>query len=240
MEGHFPPLKRRRHTIVKEASSAAMYLMGFGTPETSIHASSYLRMAPIVLHNANTGVVEVLLVSRKKHTEAEWEQTLGRSITLPGVCIQAKELIVDATQGIACAERLLGKIASTSTDVLDAYRILSGGRMHVLDTRIWCMTYRAMADMRADLRALEGKLQTCISERTDVIRLIECTHVVMNAAQALWLSVQALDAERCSLEAREIELVCDINVMSERAAQMRAVLVRQSQYLTARRAGCLK
>ena len=227
-------------------------------------------MVVAVVGDAAT-TIELLLVARAPLPESEWRTHVAARIrhvqthelvttTVHGTACAARLLQLQKTHHpsslpLSCSAveaRVGGSSSSSSPDaalsnnnaLLDAYRLLSNGRMHPDDTRSWCMTVNAMTELRADMLALIARMRQRVDERTDVARLVEYGEGVIETARLLahwhnyhpmhpWLLEQQR-MEVSALEARELELLHAIELDRKEHAALDGVYVRQRALRCAR------
>ena len=162
-----------------DATSFFMYVMGYIYQSTYqdddtnanpsqiqciIQPSLSVSMHVVYVHDPCTGVLEMLLICKGKSlSEKQWEKHIHKSVQGPLFRVQATVLVTQGESGAACMSRMIEKAVQQrlrlSTEMsqphydslLDAYRMASGGKMHVLDTeRAWLMTSRALSSMNRD------------------------------------------------------------------------------------------
>ena len=187
-------------TAEGEADAAVLfYAMGFRhsprlpAPPIDVlwRMQRLLRIAPLVV--ASGEALEVLLIGNRAHTATAWA---AEGLVAHLMRVQTA-FVVPPEQGTACVARLIQKHRllrpPTTTDndgvaldtLLDAYRIVSDGRMHPLDTLEWCMATPALERMREEACALEAELQAHAREANEVSALVERAQVVLETARTI-------------------------------------------------------
>ena len=117
---------------------------------------------PLVSVNLHTCYVEMLLLSKIARTHVQWETLLKHKVN--GLYIQ---YCATLPRCAGCnVERLIrnrahiDSIGSHWERFMDAYRSLSGGVMHHMDTRQWKMSRRALKTLRERLDVEDGAMMT--------------------------------------------------------------------------------
>ena len=235
--------------------SRAVYAMFF-VPDAARHSENpaavllpyraRLALPPLVLLDTRAERAELLLIAKSPMGEREWGQLIEAHRP------QTMQLIEDAHQGAACVESMLRRLNPPPSELFDAFRMLSDGRMHPHDTREWCMTARSLRQMRIELRELDLERQQRMRDRVEASRLIECSDGVVYTASALWRTIESYDPalqsqrrstmeahaiERSALEAREIDLIRAVAELECQCQAIATVLRRQEVYRGMR--GCM-
>jgi hypothetical protein len=146
----------------------------------------------VVLEHTESQMCEVLLVATRPLSEAAWVARSMATLE-PHLHLQTQELVAEE-QGAACAARMISvrhkqldewydsqmrnttaaTAAGTSKEYVaaalwtegyfDAYRIASGGCMHHLDTRAWCMPLGALERLRIEESRASAALRKLVCE----------------------------------------------------------------------------
>jgi hypothetical protein len=177
----------------EEERACACYAMGFGCRRSN-PATPLWQMPPILVCTRSSAqdthmTIEILLIARTPMTESAWRTHAEAWIDN----VQMHELITTPVHGSACVERFMEKHAKScdaadatkKESLLDAYRLLSDGRMHPDDTRDWCMSLRAMRALRAEMVTLGDHMRQLVQERTEIARMIEYSESVLETTQIL-------------------------------------------------------
>jgi len=146
-------------------------------------------------------------------------------------------------------------------NLLDAFRVVSGGCMHYKDPRPWCMTRRALAGMRRDIRKLQSDLKNkqceidiagknimhihnIISDIHSLLQLLSSStpSSIHNDDDDIFQKYTKLieqhEFEVQQLEDFRLELIVQEESMKRQLNQFLSVMLRQCELHTARRACC--
>ena len=190
---------------------------------------------------------------------------------------QKKSRCYSSFMGVSCVNRLIDKILINKQRIawsqgdhncerssllfevddilLDAFRFVSGGNMHYKDHRPWCMTRRALTDMRKNVRKLQSDLNKKQCEIDTTGKNIIAMHNVISNIDSLLSQILPLidddtlcyqyrqtrecrELELQHLEDFRLELIGHEDSIKKQLDQLMSVLLRQCELDTARRAGC--
>lgn len=218
-----------------------------------------LAIAPIVVWDQTSKQVEIIFVS-KKITESVWEQTLNAHVSNI-VSIQTGVLL-DSENGPACVDRLIQKRISFKNRLddepiieisfMDVYRLVSGGIMHHMDTREWTMTKNNLKSLVKLQCIIETKIERLQTTRMDIathigilnftvefinVKLYSSNGVsLQNIFGTSWHELAAILSEREAelkvYEAKEIDVMTELDNLHTKLQQIKAVLQRQNDIET--------
>jgi hypothetical protein len=218
-----------------------------------------LAIAPIVVWDQTSKQVEIIFVS-KKITESVWEQTLNAHVSHI-VSIQTGVLL-DSENGPACVDRLIQKRISCKNrlddepiienNFMDVYRLVSGGIMHHMDSREWTMTKNNRKSLVKLQCIIETKIKRLQIARMDIVihirninSIVEFINVQLyssnteppqNIFGANWYERAAIlnerEAELKVYEAKEIDVMTELDNLHTKLQQIRTVLQRQNDIET--------
>jgi hypothetical protein len=219
-----------------------------------------LAIAPIVVWDQTSKQVEIIFIS-KKQEEGIWEQTLNEHVSNI-ISIQIGVLL-DTENGPTCVERLIQKRIACKNRLgnneqchdnqiienifMDAYRLMSCGIMHHMDTREWKMTKSNRRSLVKLQCIIENKIERLQTTRMDIVRhignlnfAVEFINVKLYSSNSellqdicgtSWYELEAIlnerEAELKIYEDKEIDVMTEMDNLHTRLQQIKTVLQRQ-------------
>ena len=164
--------------------SRFLYVMGYATGQISEKEITETQdLALDVLWVQERTCVEMGILSQHAKTEEEWETWCNSQVKMiTQFCIQCKTLVDVGEEGEACVQRFIEKKLQTNemeSHFLDAYRIMSGGKMHVCDGRNWCMDPEILESMREACTDLRTKVKEMWDRRFELACEIDAVRNVL-------------------------------------------------------------
>jgi hypothetical protein len=132
--------------------------------------------------------VEMGLLSKIAKTQEEWEEWWSAQAYAKEVSIQFSTLVAAGPESEACVERLIEKMMTTNTmesQFLDAYRVVSDGKMHFHDGRNWRMNEATLLSMSEACAVLRLKVHAMWQKRFTIAAEIDAARDVMALSERM-------------------------------------------------------
>jgi hypothetical protein len=218
---------------------------------------SYLLMTPVLVYNPESQQVEMILISKLKFTENEWEVLTSQAIPANAIRMQTG-IFIEQDGAAACIDRLISnqiKIHIENNNplyniydnnnnniedvFLDAYRIGTNGLMHHLDHRQWRMKKANIRRLHSLQDNLEASIAEAIEKRKSIAHQIQMRQIIFEHAHMFLRKDPAKyhdvvlevledhDLEVKRLMDQEIDITSDMDVLFTKSEQIIKVLKKQ-------------
>ena len=171
-------------------TSCLYYVTGYyGKPVCAADGTANgLLLMPLVT-TSPAGCVEMLFIAAKERSESDWDAWFREQGIANHFFTQLSSLVKAGSHGEACADRLINTImvgaVTMSSDVFDAYRIASDGKMHFLDGREWVMTRQAYDVMVHEAICIQARIQMAWQRRFNIENELDMARDVLTIAERL-------------------------------------------------------
>jgi hypothetical protein len=216
-------------------------------------------MTPALIYNPNSKQVEMLLISKLKFTENQWEAMIAPAIQGDTFHLQTG-ILIEPDGAASCIDRLISNQIKihrgnnpslhNTNDIkvedvfLDAYRLGTNGLMHHLDHRPWKMKKSNILRLHKLQDSVETSLGEGIAQRKSIAHQIQMRQIIFEHANmflkrdpvkygdTVLLVLEDHDLEVKRLMDQEIDVTSDMDILYKKSEQIIKVLKRQVEIQT--------